>query len=368
MIRLLAGFIVALAVSAAASAHAKAQTAWDRVDRLVVFGDLHGDYGKFHDMLVQAGLVDAKDKWAGGKTHLVQLGDVPDRAPDTRRIVDTLMRLEKEAKKSGGFVHALIGNHEAMNMLGDLRYTTPGEFAAFADKDSPRKRDVYYAAVVAALKANAPKDKPAPVIDAAHRAAFDAEHPLGWVEHQIAWSSQGPYGKWVLGHAAVIRIDDSLFMHGGLGPAFQGFDIETMDKAVIVALKQQPEAPGGPHDILWNEQGPLWYRGLAQNDEATEAPNVAALLAKHKVARIVLGHTKQYTRVQARFGGQVVLTDIAAPAGCPEPHAFLIKEGASLFAMHRGKKLALGPDYEAQVAALDMAAGCTPPPAPAPPP
>src|SRR6185369_4465937 len=159
MFRLLAGLLAVLAVSLAVPAYAAPkpppvpQWAWDHVDRVVVFGDLHGDYGKFHDMLLQAGLIDGKDNWAGGKTHLVQVGDVPDRAPDTRKILDLLIKLEGQARKAGGYVHALIGNHEAMNMEGDLRYTTPEEFAAFADRDSAKRRDAYYARVVAALKA-----------------------------------------------------------------------------------------------------------------------------------------------------------------------------------------------------------------------
>src|SRR5450432_72649 len=151
MTRLLASLVALLAMVFAGSA--RAQSAWDHVSRVVVIGDLHGDYGKFHDQLTQAGLIGRHDAWSGGATHLVQLGDVPDRAPDTRRILDLLMRLEPQARRAGGYVHALIGNHEAMNMEGDLRYTTPGEFAAFTDGDSARKRDVYYAAVVAYLKA-----------------------------------------------------------------------------------------------------------------------------------------------------------------------------------------------------------------------
>ena len=331
--------------------------------RVVVFGDLHGDYAKFHDMLVRAGLVDAHDNWSGGRAHLVQIGDVPDRAPDTRKILDLMMRLEPQAKRAGGYLHALIGNHEAMNMEGDLRYTTPGEFAAFVDQDSPRRRDLYYARVVEYLKAHPPPEG-LPTLDAAHRASFDAEHPLGWVEHAIGWSRDGLYGRWVLTHSAVIRIDDALYLHGGLGPSFAAYDKDALDKAVIAALEHQTEAAGGPHDILWAEEGPLWYRGLAQHDEATETANVAAILAAHHVRRIVIGHTKQYPFVNERFDGQVILTDVAPPAECAEPHAFLIKEGDQLTAVHRGVALPLGltgqahADYLARIADLDRAAGC----------
>jgi hypothetical protein len=202
------------------------------------------------------------------------------------------------------------------------------------------------------------------VFDAAFRARFDAEHPLGWVEHRLAWSPTGVYGRWVLTHGAVIRIDDTLYLHGGIGPEFVAFDADAMNRAVLAALRHEPEVAGGPHDILWNPQGPLWYRGMAQNDEAAESANVAAALSRYQVRHIVLGHTKQYPMVNSRFDGAVILADIAAPNGCAEPHAFLIKEGDALSAVHRGHRLALGVSgaahaaYLSEVAALDRAAGC----------
>jgi hypothetical protein len=354
----LAAAVVGLPIVGLALPAGAAQTAWDHVARVVVFGDLHGDYAKFHDMLSEAGLIDARDNWSGGQTHLVQVGDLPDRAPDTRKIVELMMKLEPQARRAGGYVHALIGDHEAMNMEGDLRYTTPGEFAAFAAPGSAQLRDRYYATVVAALKANPPKEG-LPKFDAAYRAQFDAEHPLGWVEHQIAWSTQGYIGKWVLTHPAIIRIDDMLYMHGGLGPEFVPFGYDAMNRAVIAALNHQPEAKDGPHDILWNEQGPLWYRGLAWNKAETEAANVDAILARYQVKHIVIGHTKAYRQVNSRFDGKVILTDVFAPDRCVDPHAFLIKEGDALATVYRGHRLALGvdgqaqADYLAKVAAID---------------
>lgn len=362
MIRLLTCLLLAVSLAGAAPARAEMQTSWEHVARVVVVGDLHGDYGKFHDQLFQAGLIDARDNWRGRATHLVQLGDVPDRAPDTRRILDLLIKLEPQAKRAGGYVHALIGNHEAMNMQGDLRYTTAGEFAAFADRDSARRRDAYYAAALAALKAKPPAAG-LPTFDAAFRVKFDEDHALGWVEHAAAWSPDGVYGKWVAGHAAVIRIDDALYLHGGVGPAYLPFDIETMDKAAAAALRRQPAAPDGPPDILWNEQGPLWYRGLAMNEEPAEAAHLAAVLKRYGVAHIVLGHTKRYSMVNVRFDGAVILTDIAVKGACADPHAFLIKEGDRLTAVYRGHSLPLGVSgeakarYLAQVAVLDKAAG-----------
>src|SRR5262245_10688082 len=98
-----------------------AQSEFSGVERVVAVGDVHGDYAGFVWVLRAAGIIDAKERWIGGKAHLVQTGDVVDRGGDSRKAMDLLMSLEKQAAKAGGRVHALIGNHEAMNLYGDLR-------------------------------------------------------------------------------------------------------------------------------------------------------------------------------------------------------------------------------------------------------
>ncbi|HYD72205.1 MAG TPA: metallophosphoesterase, partial [Candidatus Binatia bacterium] len=142
---LAAVFLLLGCASAPAPAQAQAaQAQWSGVERIVAIGDLEGAYEKWLDMLRTAQLIDAEGDWSGGRAHLVQLGDVPDRGPNSRAIMDHLMRLERQAQRAGGRVHALIGNHEAMNVEGDLRYVHPGEYAAFATRNSPRVRDQFY--------------------------------------------------------------------------------------------------------------------------------------------------------------------------------------------------------------------------------
>ena len=114
---------------------------WSGIERVVAVGDLHGDYEQYIKVLRSAELVNARGKWTGGNTHLVQTGDVPDRGADTRKIIDHLADLKKSAIKKGGYVHTLIGNHEAMNSYGDLRYTHPGEYAAFTTRNSSAIRE-----------------------------------------------------------------------------------------------------------------------------------------------------------------------------------------------------------------------------------
>jgi len=72
-------------------------------------------------ILQAAQVVDAQLRWVGGMTLLVSLGDLLDRAPQSLKAMDLLMRLQEEARSSGGYVHVLLGNHEVMNLTGDLR-------------------------------------------------------------------------------------------------------------------------------------------------------------------------------------------------------------------------------------------------------
>ena len=109
--------------------------------RLVAIGDVHGAYAQFVAVLRFAQLVDDKEHWSGGRTTFVQTGDLLDRGSDTRQVLELMMRLEGEAKKAGGKVVALLGNHEAMNLLGDLRYVSREEYKAYADKGSNDARE-----------------------------------------------------------------------------------------------------------------------------------------------------------------------------------------------------------------------------------
>jgi hypothetical protein len=359
---LLIALVCVIAMSPLPTAHADASS-WSGVERVIVFGDLHGEADKFEAMLGDAGLVDAQGNWAAGHTHFVQLGDVPDRGPNSRAILDHLMRLEPQARRAGGYVHALIGNHEAMNVLGDLRYTSAGEFASYADRDSPARREAYYQRTIAYLRAHQPQGQPPQEFDDAFRQQWQAAHPLGYVEQRLAWAGNGVYGRWIAHHEAVIRINDMLFMHGGIGASYPVADRDTLNAAVRAALSGQTQQ--GPFaDILENENGPLWYRGLALNGEAAEQSNVDTLLARFGVAHIIVGHTKRAPLVLPRFAGKVILTDIAVADGAADPHAFLIIDHGAFTAVYRGQHIGLGDmsdaarcAYLGQTAAVDRGQG-----------
>src|SRR3982750_2901788 len=115
------------------------QDDWQGIQRVVAVGDIHGDKDAFVAVLRMAGIIDDEERWIAGTTHLVQVGDVPARGPQTRKAFDFMMRLEKEAASAGGKLHALIGNHDAGVIYGDLRNTHPDEYGEFRTADSEAK-------------------------------------------------------------------------------------------------------------------------------------------------------------------------------------------------------------------------------------
>src|SRR5712692_9448104 len=243
---------------------------WTGVERVVAVGDVHGDYGQLVAVLKSAGLIDGENNWSGGKTHLVQTGDVLDRGPESRKCMDLLIKLEKQAPEAGGYVHALIGNHEAMNVYGDLRYVPAVEYANFRDENSERTRE-------AAFK----KEHPA------NRAQWEAAHPLGYFEQREAYSPKGTYGKWIATHDAVIKVNDTLFLHGGISSKYASMKLRDINQRVREELKEVSPAPGS---LIKDTDGPLWYRGLAQGDDSVE-PVLEKALKNFGVERIVVGHT-----------------------------------------------------------------------------
>ena len=281
---------------------------WVDVERIVAIGDLHGDFDGYMKTLQAAGLVDKRGRWDAGETHLVQTGDIPDRGADTKKIIEHMAKLAKQARKQGGRVHNLIGNHEAMNVYGDLRYVTDGEYQAFADGRSERLRANYYAAVLKNMAAKQPK-KHANLPDD-HRQQWFDEHPPGWIEHRQAWnpnwSDDGKMYQWVAAARVAVQINDNLFVHGGISGFYCLDSLDSMTERAQAKLQQSDPDDLG---ILTDEYGPLWYRGLA--GKAPEAPSetVDAILQQHQAARIVIGHTPTGGYIWPRYDGRVIQID-----------------------------------------------------------
>lgn len=319
-------------------------------ERIVAFADVHGAYDELVRLLRAAGIVDARRDWIGGQTHLVSLGDILDRGDDSRAVLDLLMRLETQAAAAGGRVHVVLGNHELMNLTGDLRYVSAGEFAAFADEESPAARDSAWQR----FRNDYDDEQQA-------QQAFAAAFPPGFFGHRAAFSSQGLYGSWLLQRPVLIVIGATAFAHGGMPPlvARLGLDeinrrmsaelneivvlAEDLQRAGLIAANEaavdaaqkiagrlaSDAAPALENSLrdraqrfielaasdVFDDDGPLWYRGSALCPVTLESDNLARGLERLGALRIVVGHTPTSSRrVMTRHDGRVVLADTGMSA------------------------------------------------------
>lgn len=253
----------------------RSQSVWEGVERIVAVGDVHGNHAQFVGILRRAGVIDEHDDWIGGRTHLVQLGDILDRGPDSRQSMDLLMKLESQAVRDGGRVHALIGNHEAMVLLRDYRFIHAGEDAAFGG-----------------------------------RAAY-----------LEAMSAEGVYGQWIRSHNTVIKINDVLFVHGGLAPWLADRSLDEINEAVRADLRA-----GSKKGLAMSSGGPLWYRRLANGPEAEVAAELAPVFEALGAERIVIGHTVAIEGIRVRAGGRVIMVDTGMASAYGGPAACLVIE------------------------------------------
>ena len=305
---------------------------FDGVHRIVAVADVHGAYDELVSILRETAVIDEALHWRGGNTHLVSLGDLVDRGPDSRKVLDLLMRLELEAGAAGGGVHVVLGNHEVMNIVGDLRYVPAAEYTTFAGKEDDALREQAWLRIL--------DQEPTAV-----RAEFDSLLPVGYFAQRQAFSVSGKYGAWLLAKPFLIVINDTAFAHGGLPAMVSELGLEATNQklhseladylrtwaAIQAELRlarpieflDRPDAMAHrgaeqqsktlremQEEPLFTPKSPIWFRGQALCYPYTEAENLDAALAALGVARVVVGHTVTPThRAVSRFNGRVTLLD-----------------------------------------------------------
>ena len=309
-----------------------AKDTWKGVSRIVAIGDLHGDYQQYRNVMTMTNLLDSNGKWIAGKTHLVQTGDIPDRGPDSLKIIRELQVLQKAARKSGGFIHLLIGNHEAMNIYGDLRYVHPGEYRALTDSKSAARQLDYYQRFITYMNSNGSDT----VIDETFKTQWLNTYPSGYVEHRQLWQPGGEMAKWVRKHNTLIKINDILFIHGGISPHQPFVSIKEINKTVSRELGKTPLPEGAMTD---SESGPLWYRGIARNPQDSELPALIKMLEYYKSEHIVMGHTTTRGVIFPRFDARAISIDVGLSVHYGGGLAALLVEDGQFYAIHRGTKI-----------------------------
>ena len=241
---------------------------------IVSIPDIHGDLGRLQSAFQLANLTDSKNKWrAPAGTVVVQTGDLVDRGDEIKGIFTFLQAVEDQAAAAGSVLHRLLGNHEVMNLMGDLRYVTRGDLASFG----------------------------------------------GHTARAAAFAQDGPIGAWLMRARICVEVAGTVFVHAGIHPRYASLGCEGINARAAEELSRAVPRGGERRTfrsrsaMLEDEEGPVWYRGLAESDDCLELQrSLSALRAR----RMVVGHTiQEHGKMRLRCGGALALTDVGMSRG-----------------------------------------------------
>ncbi len=255
------------------------------VPRIAVLSDIHGQYDLLVRLLRANALIDAQDQWAYGTGTLVIAGDVFDRGPRVTEAFWLLYGLQQQAAAAGGAVHFVLGNHETMVLYDDLRYVNPKYLRS--------------------------------------------AQLLGRSYPQL-YGTDSVIGQWLRTRPALLRIGDTLFLHGGISPeALQlALHPELTNAAYQASLgtpRDQVKADPASAPLYDGKTSPIWYRGYFDGRLDTEG--VQAVLDHLGLRRIVVGHTSM-PHVSRFHGERIIAVDSSIKNG--ENGELLFIEGDAL--------------------------------------
>jgi hypothetical protein len=245
---------------------------FEDVSRVFTVSDLHGEYEALVELFRNAGVIDDDLRWDWGDGHLVVLGDVFDRGDKVTECLWLIHRLEREAKLDGGRVHYLLGNHEKMVIRGDLRYVHEKYMSGIARRTRITYDDMF--------------------------------------------GSDMELGRWLRSKHVAVKLNDVLFVHGGLPPEVveRELSLDDMNAAArsSLDLKSYELVFSDLPWFLFSSGGPLWYRGYhgpRSAYPATTSEELDMILEYYGVKAVVVGHS-EISEVTSLHQGRVYGVDV----------------------------------------------------------
>lgn len=270
---------------------------FENVNTWFAISDVHGQFNRMKDILIANHIIDNSFNWTFGKKHFVFVGDAFDRGPMVTECLWLLYKMDQQAKKAGGQVHILLGNHESMVFENDLRYVNER-----------------YKTISKKIKR---------------------------IRYPDLFSENTVLGKWLRTKQGIIKINDTLFVHAGIHPHFvkNKFSIADINlnlrkflgkKSHIIAF--DPEA-----SFLFGRNGIFWSRGFFSMEgyEPISKEELEKILVYYKASKVVVGHTR-FDHVLSHLDGFVLTTAVNTEDDFPAEGLFF-KKGKYFNADSKGK-------------------------------
>ncbi len=282
-------------------------TTYQTTGKILAISDIEGSFTKLYPFLRNHGVMNDSLQWTFQNNHLVLLGDYFDRGNNVTACLWLIYKLESEAKRAGGGVHFILGNHEQMNLAGSVNYVSPR-----------------YLALAQALK----------------------------IPYKELYSAQSELGKWLRTKNTIEKINGYLFCHGGLNPQILSYKIslEVINSRIRTTLgmsQEETRFSKSPIDaFLAGQKGPLWYRGYFQGykEAYTQATQlqIDSLLGYYQAEKIIVGHTI-VPAIQPLYQNKVLGIDVlrSNPTGQNPPSALLIENQHFYAVDEQGRKFSV---------------------------
>ena len=319
------------------------------IKRIIAIGDTHGDYDMTIKALLLAKVIKINGnniEWVGGNTYVIQIGDQIDRCrPNIKRcdeminnrkpgdinILNLFTNLHTLALKSGGAVYSLLGNHEIMNVLQDLRYVSYEDLKFFSRKEDnetkkeiikelKRKKNIYNNSINN-IKKSILKGK---IID--HNEIYKRKKKIKMIDdtynkyfknvdlwkaiRKYHFKPGNKYAKFMAcTRLSILVIGDCLFVHAGVLP-----DLAKKYKDGIIAINlivsswllNKIKKSDIKHLLKNTNYSPFWPRILGKirpnideteticKNNMTKTLNIFNEIHKTNIKYMVVGHTPQF--------------------------------------------------------------------------
>ena len=243
-------------------------------DRIVVIGDLHGDWNVTKEIFLKAKLIDVNFRWIAypQNTVVVQVGDIVDRGgrPDSigdecseLKIMDFLDECHSKAKLYGGGVYCILGNHELMNVVGNFTYSTPMSIKCFGGVEKRR----------------------------------EAFKPTGILARRFACTRN-----------VVLKVGSFLFVHAGIAPKHLTKNIKEINQD----MRDYLTSPGSQFTPEFQEyymayEGILWNREFSLGEP--DCKKIQKVLNHFKVGSMIVGHTVQEQGINSKCDKKIWKVD-----------------------------------------------------------
>lgn len=237
-----------LKINAFDTIYSPSKVEFKNIRKIAALSDIHGKYELAIKLLKANKIVDKKLNWKFGKGHLVIVGDIFDRGNKVNEMLLLIYKLEQQAKKKGGKVHFLLGNHEYMVLHKDLRYINEK-----------------YLQTCKLLNLN----------------------------YDELYNNKTVIGRWLRSKPTIIKINNKVFVHGGISKDFishNDFNLKKINDLMRKSIDRSKSEMKSTnfYKVYYGKKSLIWYRGYF-NDNLKDK-HISDILELISSDHIIVGH------------------------------------------------------------------------------